>query len=147
GEESCAPFLAAFQICSCCFARVLLSGDSILLANYQTAASGQRRLRRKSRELPRNETKSAQVSKPSVESVPGAAKHIADLMPDQLLYLFTRRTEILARIELLGIFGKNCSQSGGHGQAQVGVDIDLGAAHATRDFDIGFWDAGSSRIH
>jgi hypothetical protein len=39
-------------------------------------------------------------------------------------------------------FRPGLADAGGHGEAEVGIDIDLGAAGAAGDFDIGFGDAG-----
>ena len=63
-------------------------------------------------------------------------------MPHQFLYFGSRRSEVFSRIEFLWVFGEGFSDARSHGQAQVGVDIDLGAANAASDFDVGLGNPG-----
>jgi len=74
----------------------------------------------------------------SVERVTGAAEHVLDLVPDEVFDALTGRAHVLARIEFLRVFGEHLADAGGHGHAEVGVDVDLGATHAAGHFDVGF---------
>ena len=49
----------------------------------------------------------------------------------------TGRAQEFARIELLRILGEYLADAGRHRQAQVGVNIDLGATDPAGDFDVG----------
>lgn len=60
-----------------------------------------------------------------------AAQHVADLVLNQLLDGFSGRLQILSGIEVTGVFSKVFSDAGCHGQAQVGVDIDLANCHGS----------------
>src|ERR1035438_2367454 len=71
-----------------------------------------------------------------VKGVTSAAKHVFELVPDKVFNRLAGRAEVFARIEFLRIFRENLADAGGHGQAQVGVNIDLRATHAPRDFDV-----------
>lgn len=72
----------------------------------------------------------------------GAAEDAAEFMADQFLDLFAGGAEVLTGIECIRIEGHGFADTGGHGEAEVGIDIDLGTAGAAGDFDIGFGDAG-----
>src|SRR5687768_13120907 len=76
-----------------------------------------------------------------------AAQDVANLVSHQLLHAIASGSQILAGIKFLGTLGKDFADSGGHGQTQVRVDIDLGAAGATSHFDVGFGDAGGIFTH
>src|SRR5829696_3061449 len=78
----------------------------------------------------------------SVEGVTGAAKDVFNLVADELFDCLASWPEILARIELFGIFPHCFADSGGHGQAQIGIDVDLGAAGSASNFDVAFRNAG-----
>jgi len=78
------------------------------------------------------------AKKISVKRVTGAAEHVLDLVPDEVFDMGARRPEILARIEFLRTFREHLADAGGHGHAEVGVNVDLRATHAARDFDVGF---------
>ena len=68
----------------------------------------------------------------------GAAKYVANFVADELLDFLSGGAEVLARIELLRSFREDLADAGGQSQAQIGVDIDLGATGAASDFDIAF---------
>lgn len=72
----------------------------------------------------------------------GAAEDRTEFVADQFLDPFSGGTEVFTGIEFLGIEGHGLTDAGGHGEAEVGIDIDLGATGAAGDFDIGFGDAG-----
>jgi hypothetical protein len=79
--------------------------------------------------------------------VAGAAKDVAHFVANEFFDLITRRSEIFARIEFLRVFRKHFADRCGHREAQVGVDVDLGASDATRHFDIRFGNTGSVFAH
>src|SRR5207247_2410153 len=58
-----------------------------------------------------------------------------------------RRTEVFAGIKLFWIVGEDFANRGRHGEAQVGVNVDLGAADSARHFDVSFGHAGGFFAH
>jgi len=60
--------------------------------------------------------------------VTGAAKDILDLVADEILDVLPRGAEVFARIEFARLFREHLADAGGHGDAQVGVNVDLRAA-------------------
>ena len=58
-----------------------------------------------------------------------AAQHRRDLAGNHVANSGAGRCKILARIEVGGIFGEVLADRGGHGQAQIRVDIDLADGH------------------
>ena len=52
-------------------------------------------------------------------------KHLLNLMDVELLHVVTRRTEILAWIELCGLVSEDLTNSCCHGETRVRVDVDL----------------------
>ena len=68
--------------------------------------------------------------------MPSAAQHVAHFVSHQFFHLGAGRGQILARIKLLGILSQHLADGGGHGHAQVGVDVDLGATDPARDFNV-----------
>src|SRR5207245_945054 len=79
---------------------------------------------------------------PLIEGVAGAAEDVADFVADQFFDFGTGRAEIFAGVEFFGVLGKDPPNRGGHGEAEVGVNVDLGAADPTGGFDVGLRDAG-----
>src|SRR5450759_3218832 len=73
-----------------------------------------------------------------VKGMTGAAKHVFEFVPDKVFNRLTGRAKIFARIKFLRIFREYLADAGGHGQAQIGVNVDLRATHAPRDFDVRF---------
>ena len=73
-----------------------------------------------------------------VKRVTGTAEHVFNLVPEQIFYAGARRAKVFARVEFLRGFGENFADAGGHGEKQVGVNVDLRATHTARDFDVGF---------
>ena len=71
-----------------------------------------------------------------------AAKHVLNLVANELLDLRAGRPQVFARVEFFGVFGKRLANGRGHGQAKVGIDVHLGASGPARDFDVGFRYAG-----
>ena len=67
----------------------------------------------------------------------GTAEHVFDFVPDQILDGGARRAKVFARIEFFGI-AEYFANASGHGEPQVGVNVDFRATHAARDFDVGF---------
>jgi hypothetical protein len=74
--------------------------------------------------------------------VAGAAEDIAHLVAHQFLDARAGGAEILAGIKLLRVLEKALADGGRHGQAQVGVNVDLGATDTARNFDVLLRDAG-----
>jgi len=70
--------------------------------------------------------------------VAGAAEDVFDLMPDEFLHARPGRAEVLARIEFFGDSKKTLRMPGRQGQAEVGVNVHLGATGAAGDFDVRF---------
>ena len=54
-----------------------------------------------------------------------AAQHVHDLVGDQLLDGGPGGLEVLAGVELVGVLVEELTDGAGHGQTQVGVDVDL----------------------
>jgi len=73
--------------------------------------------------------------------MPSAAEDIADLVADEFLHLGAGSNQVFARIEFLWILGHDLADAGGECEAEVGVDIDLGAAGAAGDFNVSFRNA------
>jgi len=73
--------------------------------------------------------------------VTGAAENVLDLVADEVFDGLAGGAHIFTRIEFTGLFREYFSNAGGHGHAQVGVDVDLGATDAAGDFDVGFGNA------
>ena len=71
-----------------------------------------------------------------VESVPGAAKHVAHFMAHQFFHRVPGRRQVLARVKFFRIFAQDLTQRGCHRQAQVGIDVDLGATDSPGDFNV-----------
>src|ERR1041385_7040524 len=82
------------------------------------------------------------LGRKSVERMARTAKDVPDFVPDEIFDLGPSRAEVLARIELLGRFNKDLANGGGHGQAQIGVDIDFGATDPPGHFNVRFRDPG-----
>ena len=78
----------------------------------------------------------------SVKGMASATEDVADLVADQFFDAGTGRAEVFARIEFFGVLGEDLADAGGQGQAQVGINIDLGATGAAGDFDVGLGHAG-----
>src|ERR1035438_4740926 len=71
-----------------------------------------------------------------IKGMSRAAEDVAYLVPHQLFDPRTGWAEILAWIEFLWVLRESLPNGRRHGQAQVRVDIDLGAAGAPGDFDV-----------
>ena len=63
-------------------------------------------------------------------------------MAHEFLHSLAGRREILAGIELLGLGHQDLADRGGHGQTQIGVDVDLGATHTASHLDVRLGHAG-----
>src|ERR1017187_4745162 len=88
---------------------------------------------------PRTNLSGAWLQKPaSVKRVAGAAEHVLDLVPDEVFDALPGGAEVFARIKFLRAFREDFADAGGHGHAQVGVNVHLRAAHAAGAFDVGF---------
>ena len=74
--------------------------------------------------------------------MPGAAKDVTDLMAHEFFDLDPSRGEVFARIEFFRFLRENLPDAGGKRQAQVGVNVDLGATETASGFDVGFGHAG-----
>ena len=55
----------------------------------------------------------------------GAAEHVDQLVTDQLLDVGPGGLQVLPGVELLGMVHKELTDGASHGQAQIGVDVDL----------------------
>ncbi len=77
-----------------------------------------------------------------IERVSGAAEDVLDFVADEFFDLGASGGEVFAGVEFFRVFGHDLADGGGQGEAEVGIDIDLGDAGAAGDFDIGFGDAG-----
>ena len=78
-----------------------------------------------------------------------AAQNVDELVPDQLLDGSTGRLEILAGVELVGVLIEELTDGAGHGQAQIGVNVDLahGAAGSLAQLLFGNTRASCRRWH
>src|SRR6266487_1236303 len=74
----------------------------------------------------------------SVECVTGTTENISNLVSDQFFDFRSSWAKIFARIELFWRFPHHFSNCGGHGEPEVSVDVNFGAAKPTGDFDVGF---------
>jgi hypothetical protein len=77
-----------------------------------------------------------------IEGVAGGAEDVFDFVADEFFDFGPGGGEVLAGVEFLRILEEDFADGGGHGEAKVGVDVDLGATGAAGDFDIGFGNAG-----
>ena len=68
----------------------------------------------------------------------GAAKNVLHLVADEILDGLARGAEVFARVEFLWVFKEYLADAGGHGHAQVGVYVHLGATHAACYLDVRF---------
>ena len=59
----------------------------------------------------------------------GAAEDVAQLVTDKLLDVGTGGLQVLAGIELVGVLRHELADGAGHGQTQVGVNVDLADSH------------------
>ena len=66
----------------------------------------------------------------------GAAKHVPNLVPNEFLHGGSGGAKVFPRIKFLWIFGENLADACRHGNAQIRVNIHLGAAGPPGDFDI-----------
>src|SRR6266536_6354038 len=71
-----------------------------------------------------------------VKGMAGGTQDIPNFMPNQFLDPAPCRTEILARIKLLGIFPQHFAESRSHRQSKVCVDVDFCATNPPRNFYI-----------
>src|ERR1035438_5410587 len=71
-----------------------------------------------------------------IKGMSRAAEDVAYLVPHQLFDPRTGWAEILAWIELLRVFRECLPDARRHREAQIRVNIDLGAAGAPGDFDV-----------
>ena len=55
----------------------------------------------------------------------GAAQDVDQLVSDQILDVGAGGLQVLAGVELVGVLLKELADGAGHGQAQIGVDVDL----------------------
>ena len=53
------------------------------------------------------------------------AKHVDDLVLVHLFHVVASGTEVLAGVELSGLFSKSLTDGSSHGQAAVRVDVDF----------------------
>ena len=53
------------------------------------------------------------------------AEDVDDLVDVHLLHALAGRLEVLARVEVVGVLGEVLADGGGHGEAAVGVDVNL----------------------
>ena len=63
----------------------------------------------------------------------GAAENVTHLVPHQLFDADASGAEVLAGIEVFRVLREHLSDSCRHRQAQVGVNVDFGAASAAGD--------------
>src|SRR6266404_8978388 len=68
----------------------------------------------------------------------GATEHVSHLVSNQFFDFRSSWAKVFARIELLWCFPHHFSNCGSHGEPEVGVDVNFGAAKPTGDFDVGF---------
>src|SRR3954463_3646716 len=76
-----------------------------------------------------------------------AAQHVADFVPHEFFYFGASGAKEFAGIKFFWIFGKDFADGGSHSEAQVGVDVHLGAAHAPGYFDVTLWDTSGFLAH
>src|SRR6266436_10360609 len=81
------------------------------------------------------------VARSLIESMSRAAKDITYLVADKFLNFGPCRAKVFAGVKFLGILGERFANRCCHGEAEVSVDIHLGAAGATSNFDVGLGDA------
>jgi hypothetical protein len=83
-----------------------------------------------------------QASQFLIKGVPGTAKHVANFVTHQFLYLPSGWSQKFPRIEFLRVFRENSSDGGGHCQPQVRINIYFRASDAAGDFNVRLRDAG-----
>src|SRR5437867_6135985 len=76
------------------------------------------------------------VETESIERMPRAAEDVLDFVADQFLNPGTGLSQILPGIKLLGVFKQMLAEGRRQGQAQIGIDVDLGATNAPGNFDV-----------
>ena len=77
----------------------------------------------------------------------GAAEHVTDLVANEVFDLVASRSEVFSGVKFFRVFGEGLADGGGHGEAEIGIDVDLGATDAPGDFDIGFGDTCGVGAH
>ena len=68
----------------------------------------------------------------------GTTENISNLVSDQFFDFRSSWAEVFARIELFWRFPHHFSNGGSHGEPEVSVNVNFGAAKPTGDFDVGF---------
>ena len=68
----------------------------------------------------------------------GATENISNLVSNQFFDFRSSWAKVFARIELFRRFRQHFSNCGSHGEPEVSVDVNFGAAKTTGDFDVGF---------
>ena len=71
-----------------------------------------------------------------IKRVARTTENIAHLMTHEFFNASAAGAEIFARIEFFRVFAKGFPDAGRQGEAQIGVDIHLGAADATGDLNV-----------
>src|SRR5688572_6207037 len=74
----------------------------------------------------------------SIKCVAGTAQNVSDLVSNQFFDSRSSWSKVLARIELFGCFPKCFSKRCRHGEPEIRVDVNFGAAESTGDFDVRF---------
>src|ERR1700682_1397806 len=82
-----------------------------------------------------------------VEGVTSGAKNISDLLADQFFHQGPGGSKVLAGIEFLRVLTESPADAGGHGEAQVGIDIDFSTASPSSHFDVSFRNTRSINSH
>ena len=92
--------------------------------------------------LPRKVTTEREFNRGLIKSAAGASENVADFVADQFFHARAGGTEVFARVEFLWVLKHALADGGGHGEAQIGVNVDFGATDAAGDFNIGLRHAG-----
>ena len=71
------------------------------------------------------------------------AEYVFDLVGGQVVYVLTGICQVLARIEVFRMLGHVLADTGGHSQADIGVDVDLANGHGSSLAELVFRNADS----
>ena len=72
--------------------------------------------------------------------MPSRAQNLSHFVANEVFYSAAGQCEVFSWIEVLGRLRKGSANGCSHGQSEIGINIDLRTADATRDLNVRFGD-------